>query len=111
MLDKTVFRVAAFGRKPPSKIPVTFAALCRDAATSARFPCTFGLRMVAADVSRLKLWETSRPGILIFAGSGWRQARRLSCDWEHLKNFNLGCSTRRVSVSLTGHFLETTTQD
>ena len=35
------FGVAAFGRKPPSKIPAQFAALCRDAATSARFPCTF----------------------------------------------------------------------
>jgi hypothetical protein len=32
------FSVAAFGRKPPSKIPVTFAALCRDAATSGWLP-------------------------------------------------------------------------
>jgi hypothetical protein len=32
------FGVAAFGRKPPSKIPAQFAALCRDAATPAPFP-------------------------------------------------------------------------
>ena len=38
--------VAAFGRKPPSEFPSRFPAICRDAATPARFPCTFGLRIL-----------------------------------------------------------------
>jgi len=33
--------VAAFGRKPPSKFPPEFPALCRDAATSAVAPAAF----------------------------------------------------------------------
>ena len=37
--NKSAFGVAAFGRKPPFEFPSQFAALCRDAATSARFPC------------------------------------------------------------------------
>jgi hypothetical protein len=71
--DQSAFGVAAFGRKPPCEFPSLFAALCRDAATSARFPC--GIQI--ADCGIVPLKTMSR---LMSAATGEKISSRRQFD-------------------------------